>query len=304
MSNKRVLILGGTGQLSRALKVFAADGFHVHMLSRPIFDLSWNETDILPALKPFKSYDIIVNAAAYTAVDAAEDDQDMCFRVNATGPASVAKFCGLHGIAFIHLSTDYVFDGNADIAYSPNHKTKPLGVYGASKLSGETLIEQSGCYATILRTSWVYDGIGKNFLTTMLRIAQTQSSISVVSDQIGRPTYAGHLAQACWEVIKKIIQDTNYNGGTFHVTGSGRPISWADFAKEIFIQAMQYLPHEIQVSGIPSSEYPTRVTRPKYSVLDILSFENEFGIRLPVWQEGIVLAIEEWLEHNKGVING
>ncbi len=222
-------------------------------------------------------------------MDGAETDSDLAYQVNATAPASLAQACAVHDLPFIQLSTDYVFDGEADQPYQTDDDTDPLGVYGASKLDGELAVLESGARALILRTSWVYDGEGRNFLTTMLRLAETGAQISVVDDQIGRPTYTGHLAAAILKAAEVIAAEPDFETAIYHVTNGGEPISWAEFAKAIF-KARRL---DVKVENIPTSDYPTPAERPAYSVLDTDSFERTFHHPLPEWQAGLRAALDQ-----------
>ena len=221
-------------------------------------------------------------------VDGAETQSDTAYAVNATAPAIIARACAAHDIPLIHVSTDYVFDGDADMPYLPDDDTDPLGVYGSSKLDGELAVLESGARALIFRTSWVYDANGRNFLTTMLRLAESKNTITVVDDQLGRPTYAGHLALAILRAADLFTQESDIETAIHHVTNGGEPVSWASFAKAIF----KAKGLDVKVDGIPTSDYPTPAERPAYSVLDTDSFERTFRHPLPSWQAGLRAALE------------
>ena len=228
-------IIGETGQLARALKDCCTDAnIEALSLNRAALDLAGEDESILDSLMAFKSVDAIINAAAYTAVDDAEKNQDLAYRVNANAPKVIAEFCKDRGIPLIHVSTDYVFNGQSQTPYTSNDPTDPLGVYGLTKLQGEDFIRKVGGIYAILRTSWVYDAIGKNFMTTMLRLAADRDALSVVHDQLGRPTYAKHLAHACLAAVQPLIDAPADKTGTYHVSNTGPIISWADFAEAIF----------------------------------------------------------------------
>ncbi|MEP4050803.1 MAG: dTDP-4-dehydrorhamnose reductase [Litorimonas sp.] len=286
----RIAVIGKTGQLARALLREGEElGHEIIALGRDTLDLTSAPSVIEARISELPSgLDALVLAAAYTNVDGAESEVDTAYAVNATAPAIVARACAQHDIPLIHISTDYVFDGEADIPYSPDNDTDPLGVYGASKLDGELAVLNSGARALILRTSWVYDGDGRNFLTTMLRLAKTRDLISVVDDQIGRPTFAGHLASAILKAAEVLAQNPDIETSIYHVTNGGEPVSWAGFAKAIFKTAGV----DVKVDGIPSSDYPTAAERPAFSVLDTESFERTFLHPLPDWQSGLRAALE------------
>ena len=290
----RLAVIGKTGQLARALLREGEDlGHEIIALDREALDLASSPQAIEFAIEMLPSgVDAIIIAAAYTAVDAAETDAETAYAVNAAAPAAIARACARHDIPLVHISTDYVFAGDADQPYQPDDDTDPLGIYGASKLDGELAVLEAGARAIILRTSWVYDGTGKNFLTTMLRLSETRDELRVVDDQIGRPTFAGHLARATLKAAETLANEPDLETSVYHVTGGGKPISWADFASAIF----QATDRSTRVERIPGSEYPTPAERPSYSVLDTDSFERTFRHPLPEWQKGLAAALEERID--------
>lgn len=267
-----ILVIGQSGQLARALARRSDD---VVTASRKDLDLS-DPADVFKANLEtlFKQHAPcgVINAAALTHVDLAETNRDLAFRVNADAPAVIAQVCAAHDIPFAHISTDYVFDGQQTRPWQETDPTYPLNVYGDSKRAGELGVQAAGGTAAILRTSWVYDLDGRNFVTTMLRLAETHDELRVVDDQIGRPTHADVLAESALAALGQ--------NGIFHVSGTGDAVSWADFAKAIFDVAGQ----DVTVTPIPSSEYPTAAARPLYSVLDTSKFETEVSA-LPDWRE-------------------
>jgi len=292
----KIGIIGETGQLARALKTCCAEqGFEAIALNRSKLDLTGSDQEIIPALETFGSVDAIINAAAYTAVDNAETDHETAYRVNADAVKAIAQYCKNRDIAFVHISTDYVFNGQNKTPYKPSDPTDPLGVYGQTKLKGEAYIREINGSHAILRTSWVYDGTGKNFMTTMLRLAKERDSLTVVDDQLGRPTYAKHLALACLATLNPLLNAPQTHSGTYHVSNTGPVISWADFARAIFDAAKMHLAHPVKVSGIPSSEYPTPAKRPSYSAMDVSTFEKQFKYTLPNWSSGLEQAMKEWV---------
>lgn len=290
----RIAIIGKTGQLARALiREGEAKGHMIIALDREALDLTSSPAQIDTTIAELPSgLDAIILAAAYTNVDGAETDPDTAYAVNAAAPAAIAKACAKHDIPLVHISTDYVFDGQAETPYQPDDDADPLGVYGASKFDGELAVLNSGARALILRTTWVFDGTGKNFLTTMLRLGQSRDSLSVVDDQIGRPTYAGDLAKAALKAAEGLSADAELETAIYHVTGGGEPVSWAGFAKAIFAAANL----DVNVDRIPSSDYPTPAERPAYSVLETESFERTFQHPLPEWQAGLRAAMDEYTE--------
>lgn len=290
-----LVIIGETGQLARALKrVSQSAGYKATTLNRAALDLTWDESRIskvIASLPP--SIDAVILAAGYTAVDAAETDEQSAFAVNGAAPEFIAKACAARDLPLVHISTDYVFNGRASTPYKPEDRPDPINAYGRSKLAGEIAVRETQVRHIILRTSWVFDGVGANFLTSMLRLGQSHSELTIVDDQIGRPTYAGHLAEAILHAVVHLSQDKDFKGGTYHVTGNGEPVSWAGFAKAIFRETSSEFGKLIKVKGIPSADYPTRAERPQYSVLDISAFEQTIGYSMPNWREGLIAALAE-----------
>jgi len=286
----RIAIIGKTGQLARALRVEGEElGHEIIALGRDALDLTSAPSLIEAAIIDLPSgLDALILAAAYTDVDGAETQPDLAYAINATAPAVIARICAQHDIPLIHISTDYVFDGENDMPYLPDDDTDPLGVYGASKLDGELAVLESGARALILRTSWLYDGFGKNFLTTMLRLAAQRETIPIVDDQIGRPTFAAHFAQAIFKAVDMFSQEPDMPTTIYHVTNGGEPVSWAGFAKAIFTASEI----DIKVDNIPTSDYPTPAERPAFSVLDTDGFERTFHHPMPDWQTGLRAALE------------
>ena len=234
--------------------------------------------------------DVVVNAAAYTAVDKAEQEPEAAFMVNAKGPEAIARACAESGAYLIHYSTDYVFDGQGHRPYLFDDSTAPLGVYGESKLDGEEAIRASGCDYAILRTAWVYAAHGKNFLLTMLRLANERDELRVVGDQIGTPTPAALIA----DVTADIVASQNKPSGTWHLTPHGQT-SWHGFAEAIIAGAYDrgLLAKRPVVTAISTAEFPTPATRPAWSVLDNGSLEQDWGLMLPDWS----VALDKVLEY-------
>ena len=283
-------VIGETGQLARALKIqIEAEGYEGIFFNRKALDLSSSPDIIRKFMNTLAQVDAVILAAAYTAVDDAENNQDIAMAINGRAPGVIAHACYKRAIPLIHFSTDYVFNGKAVAPYEITETPDPINFYGVSKREGELNIQASKCQHTILRTSWVFDGTGKNFLTTMLRLAETRTSLNIVSDQLGRPTYAGHLAQAGLSAARSLIAGNQESVGIFHVSNIGSIISWADFAEAIFRNKSL----AVTVNRIPSSAYPTRATRPAFSALSTKKFESVFDYKLPSWQEGLKAAFEE-----------
>lgn len=286
----RLLIIGKSGQLARAI---AEQEPSATFLDRQACDLSEGADDLRSTLKePLSKADAVIIAAAYTAVDQAETDAETAHAVNAVAPGVIAKLTAEMNIPLVHISTDYVFQGDATKPYRPDNPTDPINVYGRTKRDGEIAILAANPRSAILRTSWVYDASSKNFMTTMLRLGQTRDTLTVVNDQIGRPTYAPDLANAAITTAKALHQGKANASGMFHVSNSGSQISWADFARAIFEGAETYGASTVTVSDIPSCEYPTPAARPAYSVLDISQFEEVFDLSLPNWKDGLQRALD------------
>lgn len=282
------LIFGANGQIGQALGALLED---VVLLSREEADFSKPET--LPAIIESIKPDYIINAAAYTQVDKAEEEEALATLINADAPAVLAREAAKRGIAFVHYSTDYVFDGAGDAPRKEDAKLAPLNAYGRSKLAGEKAVKAAGGAYLIFRTSWVYDAFGKNFLNTMLRLGAEREHLRVVADQIGAPSFASHLAEATLEALEEACKEYEFPSGIYHLCNRGET-SWHGFAEAIFAQAKQRgMEMKVQtVEPIPSSAYPTPATRPLNSRLDCRKLEETFGLRMPDWREGLNEALE------------
>lgn len=230
--------------------------------------------------------DVVINAAAWTAVDKAETDEAAALVVNGAAPAAMARKCAALGIPFLHVSTDYVFDGAGETPFATDHPTAPLGAYGRSKLAGEQGVLAAGGNALILRTSWVVSAHGANFVKTMLRLGAERQSLNVVADQIGGPTPAAAIADALYVAAKAMVGGAQ--GGVHHFSGAP-DTSWAGFAREIMARAGL----ACQINDIPSSAYPTPAKRPLNSRLDCSGLEVAFGIRRPDWRAGLDDILQE-----------
>lgn len=242
--------------------------------------------------------DVIINAAAYTAVDDAETDEHTARLVNEAAPRIIAAYCKKRAIPLVHISTDYVFSGHKRTPYGPKDITNPKSVYGHSKQLGEIHIQASGCHHLILRTSWLYDVTHKNFLTAMLNLAGARDAVSVVNDQFGRPTFADELARVVLLAAGKLQQSPNDYSGVYHVSDKGQVVSWAEFAMEIFKTARPHFVHEMTVKPISTADYGARAPRPAYSALDTSAFETTFNIQLQDWQLNLKTAIRDWHRKN------
>jgi dTDP-4-dehydrorhamnose reductase len=240
--------------------------------------------------------DLVVNAAAYTAVDLAEDDRETAFRVNEGLPDCLARWCHHNDGLLLHYSTDYVFDGTATQPYKENDPTGPLGVYGQSKLAGERAIERSGCRHVILRTSWVYSGQGNNFVLTMLKLARTRASLNIVHDQVGRPTWARNLAQVSRKIIGQLITggDERQSLGIFNYCDRDA-VTWYEFANRIFTVADEagLLADIPSTAPVTTAEFPQKAQRPQFSVLDTSCIQDQFGIKPAGLKESLQSCLKE-----------
>lgn len=291
-----VLLFGGNGQLGQELqRALAPLGTLVATTrSGTLPDGSacetadFNEPESLAALLDRVRPEVVVNAAAYTAVDRAEDDRDAAWRANAEAPGVIARWCAAAGVPLVHYSTDYVFDGQGTRPYREDDATAPLGVYGASKLAGEEAIRAAGGRHLIFRTAWVYASHSANFLRTMLRVGAERDVLRVVADQVGTPTPAALIA----DVTAQALQHAGGLSGTWHLTATGET-SWHGFAEAIFDEAVSTgkLARAPKVEAITTADYPTPARRPAYSHLDVRKLESDFGIGLPSWQEGLKRVI-------------
>ncbi len=293
-----ILLLGANGQLGQELRRALAplgtivattrsgalpDGSACEVAD---FDQPASLAALLDRVQPT----VVVNAAAYTAVDRAESDRDAAFRANAEAPGVLAQWCAQAGVPLVHYSTDYVFDGQGTRPYREDDATAPLGVYGASKLAGEQAIRAAGGRHLIFRTAWVYASHSANFLRTMLRVGAERDVLRVVADQVGTPTPAALIA----DVTAQALQHDGALSGTWHLTAKGET-SWHGFAEAIFAEAVTtgVLPRAPKVEAITTAEYPTPAKRPAYSHLDVAKLEQDFGVVLPSWQDGLKRVIAD-----------
>ena len=289
---KRMIVTGREGQLVQSLLERGRydSRFEIVSLGRPELDLA-DPSSIEVALR-LAQPDVIVSAAAYTAVDQAEADEETATIVNGLAPGEIARVAAELGVPIIHLSTDYVFDGGKDQPSDESDAVAPIGAYGRSKLKGELAVPVATDNYAILRTAWVYSPFGKNFLRTMLRLAETRSSCSVVCDQFGNPTSAFDLADGVISVALNLLDSDSADlRGVFHMTGSGEA-SWADFAEEIFAASVRFGLPSAGVRRIPSSEYPTPSKRPANSRLASGKLAAVHGVRLPHWKISTATVIE------------
>lgn len=287
-----IVVLGGNGQVGQELlralaplgDVVATTRSGVLPDGRPCEGADLDQPGSLIALLDRLHPAVVVNAAAYTAVDDAEQDVEAAFRINAEAPGVIARWCAMAEIPFVHYSTDYVFDGEGSVPYAEEHPTAPLGVYGTSKRDGEEAVRAAGGRHLIFRTAWVYASHGANFLRTMLRVGAERDALRVVADQVGTPTSAALIA----DVTAHALQHPGALSGTWHLTASGQT-SWHGFAEAIFAEALAVglLAKAPAVEAIPSADYPTPAKRPAWSVLDTRKLQHDVGVVLPPWQDDL-----------------
>ena len=275
------LVFGRTGQVATELQRLA----DVVALGRDAADLTDPEACVraIRALTP----SAVINAAAYTAVDRAEVEEELAITINGTAPTAMAKACAEMGIPFVHISTDYVFDGTGTQPWTAAYAPAPQNAYGRSKLAGEVGVRAAGGRHAILRTSWVFSAHGSNFVKTMLRLSETRESLDVVADQIGGPTPARAIAEACIAIADQLAQDAT-KSGTYNFSGTP-DASWYGFAEEIFSQARR----KITLTPIQTSDYPTPAMRPLNSRMDCQRTEQVFGLSRPDWRQALTIVLRE-----------
>lgn len=290
-----ILLFGGNGQVGTEIRKLFGDSPDLVVTTRSgmmegieceaaDFDRPQAVKSVLERVQPT----LVINAAAYTAVDAAENDAQAAWRANAEAPAQIAGWCAAHGVPLVHYSTDYVFDGQGNVPYREDDATAPLGVYGQSKRAGEEAIVASGAPYLIFRTAWVYASHGKNFLRTMLRLGAEREQLGVVADQFGSPTSAALIARTTLAVL----QSGELQSGIWHLTASGHT-SWHGFAQAIFARAhaQGLLASTPLVDAISTADYPTPAKRPAWSVLDNRKLQQDFSITLPDWEQELAAVL-------------
>ena len=276
----RVLVFGADGQVGRELQRFP----QVTALSRAEADLEKPGAcaEVIAATEA----DAVINAAAYTAVDRAEEEEALATRINAAAPGEMARACAEAALPFLHVSTDYVFDGRGRMARRESARCHPLNAYGRSKRAGERAVAAAGGRWAVLRTSWVFSAHGNNFVKTMLRLSETRSELSVVDDQVGGPTPAADIARALISLGRAL--GGGHPGGIYHFAGQPA-VSWAGFAQEVFARAGR----PVTVTPIPTAQYPTPAVRPLNSRLDCGRITEDFGIAPPDWRRGLDAVLQE-----------
>ena len=281
---KRILVTGANGQLGQSILEQSKNYKEIECFFVTRNELDITNEELINHYFEDKSFDFVINCAAYTAVDKAEDDQENAYLVNAKATEFLAKITNEKGIPFIHVSTDYVFDGTEAQPRLETDQTNPIGVYGQTKLDGENLALENNPKTIILRTAWVYSRFGNNFVKTMLRLFNDKDSISVVADQIGSPTNAIDLADAILTIISK--NDLTY--GIFNYSNEGE-CSWFEFAQKI----KEFSNSTIEINPVPTSAYPTKAKRPAYSLLDKSKIKEVYQLDIPTWED----SLKEELKH-------
>lgn len=286
---KNILITGANGQLGNEMRLQAAENPAYTCIFTDVAELDICDEKAVMEYVEAHQIDVIVNCAAYTAVDKAEDNQELCDRLNHWAPGYLARAAASRGGAFIQVSTDYVFDGTAHIPYREDDATCPNSVYGSTKLAGEEEALKHCSQTMIIRTAWLYSTFGNNFVKTMLRLGRERDTLGVIFDQVGTPTYARDLATAIWTAIRQGIVP-----GVYHFSNEG-VCSWYDFTKAIHRLAGIT---SCEVKPLHTADYPTRAVRPHYSVLDKTKIKETYGLSIPHWEESLALCIAQLENEN------
>lgn len=284
---KTILVTGSSGQLGREFEQISLqqNEFEFHFANRDILNFEYE--DSIRNYFITKEYDVVINCAAYTAVDKAESEEEKCYTVNARALAWLAKYVSYHS-RIIHFSTDYVYNSIHGTPLREEDPTNPRGTYALSKLLGEEILKSSRSRAIVIRTSWVYSSFGHNFVNTMLRLGKTRDKLQIVSDQTGTPTYASDLAKATEKIIRLCLQNTEMEGGAFNYSNSGYT-NWADFARKIFdLEKIQ-----CTVENITTEQFNAAAPRPLWSVMDKSKIKKHFGVDTPPWDASLAKCLLE-----------
>lgn len=285
----KVLVTGAYGQLGMKIRDLSADYKHFDFVFTDLDSLDiTNQQDLFDFFTEHKP-DILINCAAYTAVDKAEDDSENAFTANSSAPFYLANACKANNCKFIHISTDYVFDGSSKVPYREDHTVNPVSVYGKSKFEGETRLLEVLPLSIIIRTSWLYSEYGNNFVKTILRISKDREFLNVVNDQRGTPTYAGDLAYAILEICQKYAVAKMWSSGIYHFSNMGE-CTWFEFAKEI----LSLKNSKTTVNPVTSDQFPSKVNRPVYSVLDKSKIIKTYNIQIPEWKVSLAGVIDKF----------
>lgn len=284
----KILVTGSNGQLGNELRELANNA-PFDFIFTDIAELDITDSNAVTALFAQEHFDFAINCAAYTNVNKAESDEELAKKINALAPENLAKACKTYQCKFIHISTDYVFDGSHCQPYSEDEDVCPQSAYGRTKLDGEQRVLAAHDMSIIIRTAWLYSTYGNNFVKTMIHYGKEKDSLNVVFDQVGTPTYAGDLAQAIITIITKVTQgEKAFVPGIYHFSNEG-VCSWYDFTKEIHAIAGI----SCQVNPIETKDYPTPATRPFYSVLNKAKIKNTFGVTVPYWKDSLIRCIQK-----------
>ncbi|GJM17453.1 MAG: NAD(P)-dependent oxidoreductase [Thermodesulfobacteriota bacterium] len=291
---KSILVTGSRGQVGTEIRRLAQQR-NIIVVATDKKELDITQLDNIERVIKKNKSSIVINAAAYTAVDKAEEETDRAFSVNREGSANLAQACKNAGIPLLHISTDYVFNGDKDEPYKETDKPAPTSIYGKSKLEGEEAIRKILQQYLILRTSWVFSASGQSFPKTMLRMATERDTLGVVADQFGAPTWAGDIARVLLDITSDYLQGNAINWGLYHYTGTPNT-NWFEFAKIIFEQSAQenLLKQTPNLSTISTENYPTSAKRPKNSVLNCDKIQKELGIKQPNWYFGLNSILNDW----------
>ncbi len=290
---KKILVIGCNGQLGNKIR---DNQSMVNNASFDYVDIDKLDISKYEAVNDYfanNNYDVVINCAAYTAVEKAEDDYENANLANAIAPQNLAKCSNRYNFKLIHVSTDYVFDGTANTPYSEEMPTNPVSAYGKTKLDGEKNIMAENCDAVIVRTAWLYSEYGNNYVKTMIRLGREGKIKGVVYDQVGSPTYAGDLAKALLKISDIYCNSGKWNGGIYHFTNRG-VCSWYDFTMHIF----ELVGIEAKVNPLLTCEYPTKATRPTYSVLNTKKISTTFDIEIPYWTNSLREMLDRYFEQN------
>jgi dTDP-4-dehydrorhamnose reductase len=291
----KLLLTGSKGQLGQEVQKAGINaGLEIVSMDLPEIDITdYEKLDrIFSELKP----SIVINGAAYTAVDLAETQKNICYAANVDGPANLTRLCGKNNVRLIHISTDYVFDGNGNIPYRENDPVSPVNVYGHSKAEGEKAVLKGPGEHIIIRTSWLYGRFGNNFVKTMLHLGAEKKSIRVVNDQYGCPTCAYDLAEVIIVIAQRLLEDKPTNSGIYHYCGNGIT-TWYEFAMAIF-----QIAGELGLSNVPlvipiaTSQFPTAAKRPLYTALDCSAIKKSFGVKLKPWKQSLQKTIHQIID--------
>ena len=280
---KKILVTGSKGQLGNELQVAAKNFPQLELVFTDVDELDICNLTAVEEFVQNAGFNAIVNCAAYTAVDKAETDQDLCYKINRDAVRNLAQVAQSNGSKLIHVSTDYVFDGTQHVPYVETDPLCPVSVYGKSKLKGEEQALQNCDHVAIIRTSWLYSAFGNNFVKTMIRLGQERESLNVIFDQVGTPTYAADLAVA----ILQVLNAESFVTGIYHFSNEG-VCSWYDFAKKIH----QLSGVTCKVNPIETKDYPTAAARPHYSVLNKSKIKSTYHIEIPHWEESLIKCVD------------